>query len=328
MDKTNDQFTYWRKQVGIALGTGLPYALREMSNAGPLGLQDISDTFAAAIWTLNFFLYAATLDISSVGMHMTDNSYASAWQPITIDGKQPYVRPSYYAHVAMAQIIGNGNGTTQIGDIPVKDVGKDYKGRIRAYAAYAQDHLQAVVLINAKPAFKADAPAPGFIFKLNLGEENGNKNIYISYLTAPGAESQRDTKFNGMVFSSTTGETIIDDKNAYILRTSPAGIASISVRDTEAVVVNIGSLLGRNAVTTKTEGFTPKKQSAASSQTSGSRTAAWTGVVTTTLAIASSATGKSEGGSNGKRKEWHGNGALKSLCVCLCAVGFGFFYVA
>jgi hypothetical protein len=324
LDATNRQFEYWRKQVGIALGTGLPYALREMSCVGPLGHHGVSDTFAAAIWTLNFFLFAATLDISSVQMHMTDNSLSAAWQPIFRDGKAPFVRPPYYAHVAMAQIIGNGNGTTQVGELPVNDLDANYKGRVRAYAAYARNHLQAVILINSRLAEKSVEEKPGFIFKLDLGEENGNKDIYISYLTAPGADSLTGTTFNGMTFSSSDGKMTLDDATAYVLRTSSMGIVSISVRDSEALVANIGSQLGRNKVSVQTDGFVPKKQSTASSSTSGPKTAVWTGAMTMTLALAGSATGESnekKGASRGSGVGW------KLMCVCVAAVVLGFAYI-
>ena len=56
-------------------------------------------------------MYAACLNISSVQMHMTDNSNASAWQPIDMYCDGPFVRSTYYAHAAVTQLIGNGNGT-------------------------------------------------------------------------------------------------------------------------------------------------------------------------------------------------------------------------
>ncbi len=74
---TETQFKYWESHIAQALATGLPYHLREMCSIGPVGQEGVSDTFGASLWTLNFFLYTATLNISSVGMHMTDNSFAS-----------------------------------------------------------------------------------------------------------------------------------------------------------------------------------------------------------------------------------------------------------
>ena len=79
-------------QLTESFDAGFPYFLREMGVVGPIGAHGITDTFAASLWTLNFFLFAATLNVSSVQMHMTDNSNASAWQPISYYGNDPFVR--------------------------------------------------------------------------------------------------------------------------------------------------------------------------------------------------------------------------------------------
>jgi hypothetical protein len=286
MDQTNTQFAYWEKQVGIALKTGLPYVLREMSSVGPIGMPGVSDTFGASLWTLNFFLYAASIGISSVQMHMTDNSNASAWQPIPMYGHDTtFVRPQYYAHAAVAQIIGNGNGTTQISSLKTSNVGAAYDGRIRAYTAYANSNLQAVVLINSKESNSSVANKDSFTFNLNLGSSNANKNVYLSYLTAPGAESQTEVTWNGMSYDDITGNSTIVDDSENRFTTDGSGKLTIQVRDSQAVVANIGAKLGVNAVL-KPDPTQSKKSSAASSIISGSRNAIYTTAITIVLALA------------------------------------------
>ncbi|USP78746.1 glycoside hydrolase family 79 protein [Curvularia clavata] len=285
LDTTNVQFKYWEKQVGIALKTGLPYVLREMSSVGPIGMPFVSDVFGAALWTMNFFLYAASIGISSVEMHMTDNSNASAWQPIPMYGRDTtFVRPQYYAHAAVAQIIGNGNGTTQIYSEDTSSVGAGYDGRIRVYSAYANSKLQSVTLINAKQANASVATKPTFTFKLNLGSDNANKQVFISYLTAPGADSQTDVTWNGMKYDDITGESSVVDGTVIMVTTDGSGKVSIPVRDSEAVVANIGSQLGVNAVL-KPDGTQAKKSSAASKSVSSAGFAALAGLVTMLVAL-------------------------------------------
>jgi hypothetical protein len=245
-DSTNTQFKYWEKQIKIGLSTGVPYVLREMSSVGPIGMHGVSDVFGAALWTLNFFLYTATLNVSSVQMHMTDNSNASAWQPIEVYGNKPFVRPQYYAHAAVAQIIGNGNGTTQIGSI-TPNVGGDYKGRIRAYSVYANGDIQAAVLINGKPA-SSQANKNSYTFELNLGTENANKDVYLAYLTADGVDSFSGTTWNGMSYDDVTGLASQTDKTINKLRTDGTGKVSVPVRDSQAVVANLDWQLGVNQV--------------------------------------------------------------------------------
>ncbi|KAJ4368065.1 hypothetical protein N0V83_006420 [Neocucurbitaria cava] len=285
LDATNTQFAYWEKQVGIALKTGLPYVLREMSSVGPIGMPGVSDTLGASLWTLNFFLYAASIGISSVQMHMTDNSNASAWQPIPMYGSETtFVRPQYYAHAAVAQLIGNGNGTTQISTLKTSDVGSGYDGRVRAYAAYAQDALQAVVLINAKQANESSDKG-SFTFTLNLGSAAANKDVFLSYLTADGADSQKGVTWNGMSYDDITGKSTIADNTVSIVTADSSGKISVPVRDSQAIVANIGWQLGVNLVL-KPDGTQSKKSNAASPSLAGANNAVYTSMMAIIVALA------------------------------------------
>lgn len=284
MDQTDTQFVYWAKQVGIALKTGLQYNLREMSSIGPIGMPGVSDTFGASLWTLNFFLYAAALGIESVQMHMTDNSNASAWQPIPMYGHDTtFVRPQYYAHAAIAQLVGNGNGTTQILQLKTSGASSDYTGRIRSYAAYAHDNLQAVVMINSKEANSTSTKGT-YTFNLNMGSQNAKKTVYLSYLTAPGAESQTDVTWNGMHYDDITGNSSIVDASEHKVVLDDSGRFTVQVRDSEAIIANIGSKLGVNLVL-KPDPTQSARKSAASSIMGGSRNAIYTAAVTIILAL-------------------------------------------
>ena len=281
LDSTNEQFRYWEKQIKIGLSTGVPYVLREMSSVGPIGMHEVSDTFGASLWTLNFFLYVATLNVSSVQMHMTDNSNASAWQPIEVWGKKPFVRPQYYAHAAIAQIIGNGNGTTQVGLLgDASDVGGDYEGRLRAYSIYANGAIQAAVLINTKPAAASLSNKNSFTFELDMGTESANKEVFLSYLTADGVESLSGTTWNGMSYDDVTG-LATNANEVYVLRTDDSGKISIPVRDTQAIVANLDWQLGTNPVEkvdpTKTSGS--RRKSSAGHTITGVRTMSFSLVV-------------------------------------------------
>ncbi|KAH7395203.1 glycoside hydrolase superfamily [Phaeosphaeria sp. MPI-PUGE-AT-0046c] len=284
MDQTDAQFVYWAKQVNIARKTGLQYNLREMSSIGPIGMPGVSDTFGASLWTLNFFMYAAALGIESVQMHMTDNSNASAWQPIPMYGRDTtFVRPQYYAHAAVAQLVGNGNGTTQILQLKTSGASGDYSGRIRSYAAYAHDNLQAIVMINSKEANTSSSKG-SYTFNLNFGSNNAKKDVYLSFLTAPGAESQTDVTWNGMQYDDITGNSTVVDPSENKFKLDDSGRLTVQVRDSQAVVANIGSKLGVNLVL-KPDPTQSARKSAASSLKSGSRNAIYTAAVTIILAL-------------------------------------------
>lgn len=255
-----------------------------MSSVGPIGMPGVSDTFGASLWTLNFFLYAASIGISSVQMHMTDNSNASAWQPIPMYGSDTtFVRPQYYAHAAVAQLIGNGNGTTQISALSTSKVGAAYDGRIRAYTAYAKDVLQAVVLINSKQALSSEQKG-SFTFNLNLGTANANKDVYISYLTADGADSQYGVTWNGMSYHDITGESNIADSTVHLVTADSQGRIAVPVRDSQAVVANIGWQLGVNVVL-KPDPTQSKKSSGGATHSAGARNGIWASALVITTAL-------------------------------------------
>ncbi|EOD52335.1 Glycoside hydrolase superfamily [Neofusicoccum parvum] len=290
LDNTVSQFEYWASQIKIALDTGLPYQLREMQSVGPVGLAGVSDTFGAALWNLNFFLYGATLNMSSVQMHMTDNSFAAPWQPIQRNGVAKNVRPVYYAYAAMAQFIGSGNGTTQIASLSNDNVPSGYKSNVRQYAGYGGGELTSYIIINSMQK-NATEDKNTLDITINVGSDFNGQNLYLSYLTADGADSTTGTTWNGMQYSDDDGKATTVNDTAQSVKISN-GRATVSVRDSQALIAYIGAQLGTNAVTLN--GTTVNRgdsNSASSSSSSGSTTATIAAIASTSLALASSITG-------------------------------------
>lgn len=245
LDNTEAQFTYWASQVARTFPIGLPYNLREMASVGPIGFAGVSDTFGASLWTLNFFLFAATLNIQSVQMHMTDNSFASPWQPIDRDGTAKYVRPNYYAFAAMAQLIGAGDGTTQVARLPNDNVPDAYKSNVRMYAGYGKGALTTITIINAMQANASQADKGSLDVSLSLQDFKG-QTLYLSYLTADGADSTTGTVWNGMQYSNNDGTPSGTGGPVQTVNVGDDGMAVVSVRDSQAVIAHIGSILGES----------------------------------------------------------------------------------
>jgi hypothetical protein len=289
LSKTEDQFAYWVTQVNAATTSGLPYYLREMASAGPVGLPGISDTFGAALWTLNFFCYAASVGIASVQMHMTDNSYAAAWAPIEVNGAAPHVRPSYYAFAAWAQLIGSGNGTTQIAAFTPANIPTAYSTFVRTYTVYTKGDLAAVVLINSMLANSSEASRGSITFDLSLPSAKG-QTLFVSTLEAAGADSTSDVTWNGISYEQNgDGTPKAVNKIVQTVSIDSDGSASVTVPDSQAVIANIGYQLGSHAVLVKS-GTGSRKTSMATSTSTSSSTAALTAILTTAIALLSSLT--------------------------------------
>ncbi|KAL1302616.1 hypothetical protein AAFC00_002988 [Neodothiora populina] len=261
LDQTVSQFKYWASEVATSLKTGLPYNLREMQSVGPTGQDGVSNTFGAALWQLNFFFYAASLNISSVQMHMTDNSFSAPWQPGNMNNVGPNIRPTYYAYAAFAQLLGAGNGTTQIAPLSLSSA----MPNVRAYAAYEQGSLTSVVLINANQANASSTSKANLTFAVDFSAFAGQK-VFLSYLTADGADVKSNATWNGISFEQdSVGTPSTSEQSAQGIDIDSNGIATIPVRDSQAVIARIGSALGSSDETT-----TPTSSSGSSTTPAGS----------------------------------------------------------
>lgn len=280
LSTTNDQFAAWTSQITEAENTNIPYALREMGVVGPIGMDGITNTFGAALWTLNFLLYAATLNISSVQLHMTDNSNASAWQPIEYYGNQPFVRPNYYGVVAFDQAIGP-TCQAQVGGYIFNDAPGDYGGRIAGYSIYQGGTLATIVLINSNPANVSESDKPTLTFALTLPTQFAGKDLYLAYLTNDGADAQHGTTFDGVSYEE-SGDGTATRVNSTVSKVTIGsdGSVAVPIRDTQAVVANIGSPVGQ---------MTPNKSACAALQSSTPDAKPATSAVGTSTAYGTSA---------------------------------------
>ncbi|KAI1403513.1 glycoside hydrolase superfamily [Hypoxylon fuscum] len=244
LQTTEVQFEAWLEQVKQAQQTPYPYALREMGLVGPIGLEGVTNVFGAALWTLNFLLYTASYGVSSVGFHMTDNSNASAWQPITNYGLPPHVRPVYYGIAAFDEVIGS-SCASQVSQYPITQISEEYDGYVRAYAVYQAKQLASVVVVNGKMANSSQAQKDHLTVQLHLPMSLANQTVYLAHLTNQGADATMNTTWNGISFEQSgdgTPTQVSDDGQTVEIASD--GTASFSVRDTEAVVASFGKKVG------------------------------------------------------------------------------------
>lgn len=245
LSTTEDQFHEWANQAGQANTTGKPYYLREMGSVGPSGLQGISNTFANALWTLNFLLYASTVGVQSVQLHILQDSYSSPWHPIADSGGGLFVRPTYYAYAAMSQIIGAGC-QTQVASMNIDNAPSGYGNYLAAYTIYDAGNLQSIVVINAHTAYESQGSGISTQqFTANLPASMSGKVFYISELTAGGADSTSDATWNGMSYEKNgDGSSSKSGGAPQQVTVGSGGQLTFGVRDSSAVVANLDSQIG------------------------------------------------------------------------------------
>lgn len=295
LSTTEDQFAAWVTQIQQAHATPYPYALREMGVVGPIGYEGVTNTFGAALWALNFFLYGATLNMTSIQMHMTDNSNASAWQPIEMYNRQPFVRPIYYGFAAFDQIIGP-TCQAQVAEYDITAYPGDYGGRLKAYSVYQNGQLATMVVINSNMA-NVSATKASLTVELSLPSSLAGQVLHLAYLTADGADATSGTTWNGISFeqSGDGTPTTVDNSDATVTIASD-GSATVTVRDSQAIVANLGQKVGSGltanksacaAIATRSPGI------GASSTSSSSKSASSTNSASSMRQGTSSRTGSS-----------------------------------
>lgn len=224
--------------------TSYGYALREMGWVGPAGAINVTDTFGGALYTLNFLLYAASLNMSGVNFHMTQGSYTSAWQPVTLDGVAPYPRPLYYGHAAFNQIIGP-TCTAQVSKYTLSSLPSGYDGYLSAYSVFQAGTLSSVAVINGKMANSTQTDQANLTVSLTLPTAMAGKTVHLAYLTNDGIDSKYNTTWNGISYeeSGDGSPTTVSDADDTVT-VGDDGSLTISVRDSQAVVAQIGSQVG------------------------------------------------------------------------------------
>jgi len=241
------QFTAWAAQNEQAAAAGKPFVLGEMAVVGPQGLADITDVFGCALFTLDFLLYTASISISHVLFHMTDIGNQSAWQPITVGGIAPWVRPAYYAHIITSTLIGPNNDT-RIAEVDVRNqLLADYAGQASSYVVYHGDHIFAAVLINLKEFNQTDAESTNtqLNFTLNVPPAYASDKLTVLKLSAPGADSFKGVTWAGINYQTTDGIPVAGASNdTTFVTVSSTGQFSVLVRDSQAAVVLFNSSAG------------------------------------------------------------------------------------
>lgn len=244
-DTNEDQFQQQAAdQLTASEDTSYGYALREMGWVGPIGVANVSDVFGGALYTLNFLLYAASINLTSVQFHMTENSYTAAWLPVESGGVAPYPRPIYYGHAAFNQIIGP-TCNAQVSQYSLSSVPSGYDGYVRAYSIFQGGSLSSFAIINAKMANVSESNKANLTVSLSLPTSLAGKTVHLAYLTNDGVDAKFNTTWNGISYEQTgdgTPTQVSDDDDTVTIGSD--GSLTISVRDSQAVVGQIGSKVG------------------------------------------------------------------------------------
>jgi len=208
---------YLIQMQNISVKYRLPYRISECNNVFGGGKPGVSDTFASALWALDFMWSVAENNGQGVNFHGGTPHFA--YSPITMDNGQVIAKPEYYAMLAFKY--ANSNGRV----IPASIFNPRDYDNCSTYACLNEDNSRTVTLIN-----KDDSR--NFVFTVQL--QKTAQSIAIYRLLAPTITSTTGTIFAGSAVNSdgtfapsTIEEKTINSKTFTV--TVPAGSAAVVI---------------------------------------------------------------------------------------------------
>lgn len=187
---------------------GFHYVLGETNSYACHGTPGVSNTAGAALWTLDYSFFAASIGVSRLFFHEGIGYKYNFIQPVpltrsTLDGSplpspQPaHVQPPYYAAIIIAEAIGT-SGNVRMAEIQINDTD------ISGYAFYETRRLVRAVFINSKAFLKGDGTRPGAHLYINLGG-TVSRNMQVKRLTIGYADDTSGLTWGGQSYETMDG---------------------------------------------------------------------------------------------------------------------------
>ncbi|CEL01850.1 hypothetical protein ASPCAL01426 [Aspergillus calidoustus] len=178
------------KLRAIADYKGIQYVLGETGSVSCHGAGDVSDTYAAAVWAVDYLLYLATLKVSRVYFHQGTGFLYSSWMPIAseTDGTPRFLHPQYYGNLLTAHALAS---TTQ------QVVMLASETSFTAYGIYTADESSAIQHRTAHPP-----PTRRHRQSPRIQRHAGRRFETVRRLTGPGADAKGGASFAGLTVDS------------------------------------------------------------------------------------------------------------------------------
>jgi hypothetical protein len=207
--------TYVMQAIGVSEKSGVPYRMAEGNTCYAAGKAGVSDTFAAALWVVDFMLTVAQTGATGVNLHGGGDGL---YTPIASSTSKGYTaRPIYYVMLLLQQLLGSTLLRTN-----VDSTGKN----IAAYAARTDRALQ-VVLLNREPE--------GMTYQIVLPKLHSDKTGSVWRLEAPSVASTQGVRLAEAAvtphgeFDPTAHELLRFRKNSAVVRLASYSAALIAI---------------------------------------------------------------------------------------------------
>jgi hypothetical protein len=182
--------TQWNIQgINLATAAGKPVIMSEFSSASCGGFPNVSDTFGAALWSIDYAMQMVVVGYTAAYLHTRERNVS--YNPFSYpgDGVDGWVtKPIYYSYFPVLQGLQSYNGSRVI------DLG--LSGNSTAgYGIYDKNtsELYRLILIN----YQNGTRPVDFVIPPSSPRAGGGKNTTVKFLTATSIREASNISWSG-----------------------------------------------------------------------------------------------------------------------------------
>ncbi|EIN04939.1 glycoside hydrolase family 79 protein [Punctularia strigosozonata HHB-11173 SS5] len=227
--------TEYNADIAAVHAQGLSYILGETNSYACHGAPNVSNTAGAALWLLDYSLYASQIGIERLHIHNGIGYKYNLVQPVALnrsilDGSPllepllPHVQPAYYAQIIAAEALGR-SGRTRVAELNVSSP------TLAGYAFYEGAVIKRAVFINSKAFFATSTTRN--VAHVDLTGLSASKTAIVKRLTIQHADDAGGLTWGGQTYETRDGRV----GGTLSLQTVKVG-EGVDIQDTEVVLLS------------------------------------------------------------------------------------------
>lgn len=262
LDLLSNHTTLWLNvsqyvpQVAAADAANTALVFGETNSVSCSGRSGISDTFGAALWSVDYVLMASSIGMPHVYFHLGAESEYSAFTPLPyeLDNEtlSSGIRANFYSHYFVAKVVeGLGDDESYgIAALPGAN-SSDLSG----YAIYRGDALAKLVFLDmgvwnstlglSNPSTLSSTDGTVFsvgtrpTYNMTVASSwSPGQNVSIIRLQGPGTNAKSLVSVSGVTFDTSTGEKLGPEAGEYV-EVGDGGVVSFHMAQAEGVLLQV-----------------------------------------------------------------------------------------
>ena len=240
-------------QVAAADAAQSPLVFGETNSVSCSGRSGISDTFGAALWSVDYVLMAASLGLQKIYFHLGAQSEYSAIVPVPYYYKNESlsagIRANFYAHYFLAHALASNNS------LSVAAISSANSSDLSGYGIYSGSGLQKLVFLDmgiwngtqglSNPSTLSTTDGTVFSngtrgishMKVSTPWSPGS-TINVSRLNGPGTNAKSQVNVSGLGFDPDTG-AILGTRVFETLKVGRWGLVSFDLVQAQGVLLEL-----------------------------------------------------------------------------------------